>query len=605
MAEPSKLRVSELDFNEIRNNLKSFLKSQDKFKDYNFEGSVISSLLDVFAYNTHYNSFYLNMIANEMFLDSAVTRSGLVSLSKLLGYTPRSRVGATANVNLTITPTDAPTNIIVSKNTKFNADIDGINYTFITDKAYSGFANNQNIAVTIPNVTLVEGEPLRFTHTVDTSIENQRFVVPNRGVDHQSIKITLQESESDTRKSVYEKATDLLESNSSSNIFFIEEGTDFFTEIKFGDGVLGNDLKNGNIILIDYNLTSGILGNGANVFSVATTAGGYPSVTVTTNSPSTGGADEETLNSIRFNAPKHFSAQNRAVTKEDYRRLILREYPLAESVIVYGGEDADPPKFGTVYVGIKPRDGLFISSSIKEGIKNNIIRKYNVASITPEFVDVDFLNINLVSQIKIDTRLTQKTPQILKRNVLDTIKKYQQTSLNEFTETFRISQLSRAIDDTDASILGNDSSISLKKELIPNLTVALDYIINFSNELYHPYTNFEGTLTSTEFTFIDDFDVVRPNCKFDDDKGDVRIFRMQDGQKVIVNAIAGTIDYDSGRIQLNNFKPESFAGNSLDIKVIPLNSDLQAKNNQIILINERDVNLSLFDLSTTVETSEV
>ena len=482
MAEPSKLRVSELDFNELRNNLKSFLKSQDKFKDYNFEGSVISSLLDVFAYNTHYNSFYLNMIANEMFIDSAVTRSGMVSLSKLLGYTPRSRVGATANVNLTITPTDSPTNIIVSKNTKFNADIDGINYTFITDKSYSGFANNQNIAVTIPNVTLLEGEPLRFTHTVDTSIENQRFVIPNRGVDHQSIKITLQESESDTRKSVYDKASDLLEANSSSNIFFIEEGTDFFTEIKFGDGVLGNDLKNGNIILIDYNLTSGVLGNGANVFTVATTAGGYPSVVVSTNSPSTGGADEETLNSIRFNAPKHFSAQNRAVTKEDYRRLILREYPLAESVIVYGGEEADPPKFGTVYVGIKPREGLFISSSIKEGIKNNIIRKYNVASISPEFVDVDYLNVNLTSQVKIDTRLTQKTPQILKRNILDTIKKYQQTSLNEFTETFRISQLSRAIDDTDASILGNDSSISLKKELIPNLTVALDYVINFSNE---------------------------------------------------------------------------------------------------------------------------
>ena len=173
------------------------------------------------------------------------------------------------------------------------------------------------------------------------------------------------------------------------------------------------------------------------------------------------------------------------------------------------------------------------------------------------------------------------------------------------TETFRISQLSRAIDDTDDAILGNDSSITLKKELIPNLTVALDYIINFSNELYHPYTNFEGTLTSTDFTFIDDFDVVRENCKFDDSKGDVRIFRMQDGQKVIVNALAGTIDYITGRVQINNFKPESFVGNSLDIKTIPLNSDLQAKNNQIILINEQDINLSIFDISTTVETSEV
>lgn len=605
MAEPSKLRVSELDFNEIRNNLKTFLKAQDTFKDYNFEGSVISSVLDLLAYNTHYNSFYLNMVANEMFLDTAVTRSGLVSLSKLIGYTPKSRTSSQANVNLIITPTDSPANIIVSKGTKFNADIDGINYTFTTDKSYSAPANNQNIAVTIPNVTLREGEQLRFTHTVDTTLEDQRFVIPNRGVDHQSISVIIQESQSDTRKSVYDKASDLLEANSTSNIFFVEEGTDFFTEIKFGDGVLGNDLKTGNIVLIDYTLSSGVLGNGANVFTVATTAGGYPGVTVSTNEPSTGGSDEETLNSIRFNAPKHFSAQNRAVTKEDYKRLILREYPLAESVVVYGGEDADPPKFGTVYIGIKPREGLFISSSIKEGIKNNIIRKYNVASISPEFVDIDYLNIELTSQVKIDSRLTQKTPQLLKRNILDAIRKYQNTSLNEFTETFRISQLSRAIDDAESAILGNDSSISLKKELTPNVTVALDYVVNFSNELYHPYLNFEGTLTSTNFSFMDDFNVVRENCKFDDSKGDLRIFRMQDDQKVIVNALAGTVNYDTGRIQINNFKPESFDGQTLDIKVLPKNSDLQAKNNQIILINERDVNLSIFDLSTTTEQSEV
>ena len=232
MAEPSKLRVSELDFNEIRNNLKTFLKAQDTFKDYNFEGSVISSVLDLLAYNTHYNSFYLNMVANEMFLDTAVTRSGLVSLSKLIGYTPKSRTSSQANVNLIITPTDSPANIIVSKGTKFNADIDGINYTFTTDKSYSAPANNQNIAVTIPNVTLREGEQLRFTHTVDTTLEDQRFVVPNRGVDHQSISVIIQESQSDTRKSVYDKASDLLEANSTSNIFFVEEGTDFFTEIK-------------------------------------------------------------------------------------------------------------------------------------------------------------------------------------------------------------------------------------------------------------------------------------------------------------------------------------------------------------------------------------
>lgn len=603
--EPSKLRVSELDFSEIKNNFKEFLKSQDEFRDYNFEGSVISTLLDLLSYNTHYNSYYLNMIANEMFIDSAVTRTSVVSLAKMLGYTPRSRIGARANVNITITPNDNPSNIILSKNTKFNTQINGVNFVFVTDKSYTAAANNSNLAVTIRNVTLVEGEPLSYRYTVDLANDNQKFIIPNRGVDHSTISVVVQESDTDVRKSSYQQATDLIDVSSTSNVYFVEETSDFRTELTFGDGIIGNKLKNRNIVIVNYNLCSGVLANRANNFTVATTAGGYGTVTVTTNQSATGGSDEETLNSIRFNAPKNYGTQNRAVTKNDYQRLIQRDYPYAESVVVYGGEEADPPQFGKVFIGIKPREGLFLSSSIKETIANNIIKKYNVASVTPEFVDIDYINLGISSRIKYDSRLTSKTTQILRRNVLDAILRYKNQNLNQFEQTFRISQLQRFIDESEGSILGNDTEIEIKKQLTPNLTVQLDYLINFNNELYHPYSNFIGTLTSTVFTYQDDFDVIRTDCRFDDDDGVIRIYRISDGQKIILNANAGTIDYQTGRVLILSFKPESYRGNTLDLIVKPLNKDFLAKNEQILLINEGDINLTLYDSATTVSKIEV
>lgn len=603
--EPSKLRISELDFQQIKENFKEFLRNQDEFRDYNFDGSVISTLLDLLSYNTHYNSYYLNMIANEMFIDSAVTRTSMVSLAKMIGYTPRSRLGARANVNITVTPNDNPSNIVISKNTKFNSQIDGVNFLFVTDRSYTAFANNQNLAVTIPNVTLVEGEPLSYRYTVDGQNDNQKFVIPNRGVDHTTISVVVQESSTDTRKSSYTLATDLLDVGASSNVYFIEETSDFKTEIVFGDGVLGNKLKNQNIVLVNYNLCSGALANRANTFTVATTAGGYDTVTVRTNTPATGGADEESLNSIRFNAPKNYGVQNRAVTKNDYQRLIQRDYPYAESVVIYGGEDSDPPEFGKVFIGIKPREGLFLSSSIKETIINNIVGKYNVASITPEFVDIDYVNLVLSSDVKYDSRLTVKTAQILKKNVLSAIQKYKVNTLNQFEQTFRISQLQRAIDDAEGAILGNDTEIEIKKKLTPNLTVQLDYLINFNNQLYHPYSNFMGTLTSTAFTYKDDFEVVRTDCRFDDDNGTLRIYRISDGQKIIINANAGTVDYETGRVLILTFKPESYQGTSLDIIVKPRNNDFQTKNAQILLIDENDIRLSFFDSSTTVSNVEV
>ena len=302
MAEATKLRVSELDFDQIKTNFKSFLKEQDIFRDYNQDGSVISQLLDILAYNTHYNAFYLNMVANEMYIDSATTRNAMISLSKLLGYTPKSRTGATANVNISITPDDAPANITVVKNTQFNTVINGVNFSFVTDKSYSTTANSDNSTVTISNVTLIEGDPLTYRYTANTQDSSQRFTIPNRGVDHSTVSISIKENSFTTELSPYTLASDLLGVSSTSNVFFIEEASDFKTDIKFGDGVLGRKLKSGNIVIIDYNVCAGVMGNGANNFSVATTVGGYSTATVSTNSKAEGGSDEETINYIRFSS---------------------------------------------------------------------------------------------------------------------------------------------------------------------------------------------------------------------------------------------------------------------------------------------------------------
>ena len=248
MAEATKLRVSELDFDEIKANFKSFLKEQDIFRDYNSDGSVIAQLLDILAYNTHYNAFYLNMIANEMFIDSATTRNAMISLSKLLGYTPKSRTGAKANVSISITPDDSPSNITIAKNTVFNSVIEGINYSFVTDQSYSTTANADNSVVTISNVSLIEGDPLTYRYTANTQDSSQRFTIPKRGVDHSTVSVSIKENSFTTTLSPYTLATDLLEVSSTSNVFFIEEGSDFKTDIKFGDGVLGRKLKSGNIV---------------------------------------------------------------------------------------------------------------------------------------------------------------------------------------------------------------------------------------------------------------------------------------------------------------------------------------------------------------------
>jgi len=606
MTEATKLRVSELDFDQIKTNFKSFLKEQDVFRDYNLEGSNISIILDILAYNTHYNAFYLNMVANEMFIDSATTRNAMISLSKLLGYVPKSRTAAKANVNIAITPNDAPANITIAKNTKFSSSINGVNYTFVSDQSYSTTANSDNATVTVQNVSLIEGDPLTFKYTANTQDSSQRFSVPNKGVDHSTITVSIKENSFTTELSPYTQATDLLDISSTSNVFFIEEGSDFLTEIKFGDGVLGRKLKTGNIVIIDYNVCSGVLGNGANNFTVATTVGGYSTATLATNSKAEGGSDEESINSIRFNAPKHYNTQNRAVTKDDYKRIVLRDYPLAESIVVYGGEEADPPQYGKVFIGIKPKSGLYLTDSVKTNIKDNILKKYNVASITPEFVDLDYIYVLLTSTVNFDSRKTTKTSQTLRSSLINSINTYVLEDLYKFEQTFRLSKLQTRIDEADNSILGNESNIRLKKIFIPTLNTKLSYDLRFNNAIYHPHTGHAPALSSTAFSINDEKDVLREDCKIKDMNSMLKVYRTDnEGKEHIVRENIGTIDYITGKVLINSFDPASYTGAEISITIIPVLSDVLSLREQLITIQESDINLKMNDTSLVTKQDQV
>ena len=596
MASPSNLKLTGLDFDELKDNFKNYLATQNEFTDYDSTGSAFSVLLDVLAYNSHLNAFYLNMVANEMFLDTAINRNSLMSLSKMLGYLPKSRKSSYANVTVSVTPNDNPSNITIAKNTRFKSDINGITFTFVTDQSYSAVANG-NSTVTIPNIKLVQGEPLTFRYTANTSDNSIKYKIPNTGVDTDSITVTLQESDENTTQSSYTLATDLLDINSTSNVFFIEPDADDTFQVKFGDGILGRSEKTGNIVIIGYNITNGVLGNGARIFNPVSTVGGYAGATVTTISSSVGGSNEETNDNIRFNAPKHYEVQNRAVTANDYKRIISREYPQAESVIVYGGENADPPQFGKVFIGVKPKSGLAITTSVKDFIRD-VLKKYNVGSITPEFVDIDYIYPILTLTVNYDSRFTNKTTSVLRQDVLNSLTSYSTNELQEFSKQLRISKLTRTIDDTNNSIVGNELSLKLKKSFNPTLNQKLNYTIRFSNPIHHPHAGHLGAITSTEFTILDGENISRSGCKFDDLDGVIRIFRIVDGNKQIVYENQGTVDYDKGEILLSLFNPTAYVGASLDIIVNPQNQDVQPLREQVVLISESNVNITMNDVSS-------
>jgi len=529
------------------------------------------------AYNTHYNAYYLNMIGNEMFLDTAQQRDSVVSRAKELGYTPISSRGATANVQLTFTGvnTDVP-RFTIPEGATFTTTIDDIAYTYVTDQAYSV----ENVRDTyIKNIDITEGEPLTHRFTVSSN-DPVRYIIPNAGVDTRSIKVRVQTSSADTSNTVFTKATNVTSVKSTSPVFYLNETNDRKYELTFGDGVLGKALVDGNIVIVDYRICNGTVTNGANTFSVDSlgVTEAYTSVSLSLNTAARGGRAQETIDSVKFNAPKNFEAQNRLVTKNDYINIITQENSDLESVVAFGGEDADSPVFGKVYIAAKPFGERFLTISRKNQIRASIVDRTPL-SIDPVFVDAEYLFIVPTVNVNYDLTTTTLTQKSLEALVKTAVTNYSTDSLGRFGKKLRYSRLLRSLDNLDPSILNNTVSIKMSKRFSPSITTTQKVALEFRNPIE------KGTLDSTQFTYSGF------TCFLDDDSlGNVNIYRYtQDKTKVNVVVNAGTINYVTGKVEIENFAPTAFTGTEIKVDVIPELLDVTPVRQQILLIESNDI----------------
>jgi nitrate reductase NapAB chaperone NapD len=582
MAANSVISVTSLDFDAIKASMKSYISSKPEFTDYNFEGSTISMLLDLLAYNTYQNAFYTSMVGNEMFLDSAQLRESVVSRAKMLGYTPRSARGASTTLSVTITPNDAPDSITVAKNTEWQATVDGETYKFVTPDAY---IITPAAGVYSSTITITEGRPVTHRWTVDSN-NPVRYIIPNESVDTTSLVVDIQNSSEDSTLTRYTLASDITQVYANSAVYFLQETDDQQYEIYFGDDVIGKQPDNGNIIIAQYRICNGTIGNDISTFTDPSTLGGYSTFTATVNASTSGGANNESINSIKFNAPKNFAAQNRAVLAEDYKRIILRENGDFSSVNVWGGEDNTPPVYGKVYISVKPTTGNLISQNRKNQIKAQL-KRYNILSIDPEFVDATYLYIRPTVTVRYDPTLTTLTAAQVQTKVLNAIVSFETNNLGTFSNNkFRFSRFTRAIDDTDPSIVSNKTTIQMEKRFVPSTSQATTYRLAFSNPIDEPvsigHTTHAGShhISSSAFTFSG-----KTAYLDDDGEGVVRSYYIQDSTSVVyLNETLGTVDYNTGLITLNSFFPTSISGAEMSIYADPLNNDINAVRNQILLI---------------------
>ena len=460
-----KLEVSELDFDKIKANLKTFLQSQTQFQDYDFEGSGLSILLDVLSYNTHYLSYIANMGMNEMYLDSADIRKNIVSLAKMLGYTPTSPRAPRASVDILINGATG-SSVTMQKGTIFTTTVETVDYQYVT---------NEDITITpvdgiykFNNVTLYEGTLVTFKYTYDINDTDQKFVIPSAFVDTSTLKVTVQNSNTDTTQAVYNLVGGYNSVASDSKVYFIQEGSSNKYEIYFGDGVTGKKLEDGNVIILEYVITNTVNSNGASKFALSGNIGGFTNVTITTESNSSGGAIGETNESIKFNAPLQYGAQDRAVTATDYETLVKSIYPNALSVSAWGGEDDETPQYGVVNISIKAKSGSTLTDTTKADIVTQL-RPFNVASVRPVIKDPETTSVLITSNVKYDAKATAKTADTIKADVIDKLIAYNASTLQKFDSVFRFSKVTGLIDSTDESILSNITTVKIRKNLTPIL----------------------------------------------------------------------------------------------------------------------------------------
>lgn len=595
---PKNIQVSELDFDSIKKSMVTYMKSNDTFKDYDFESSALSTIMDLLAFNTHYSSYYLNMVANEMFLDTARMRDNVVSKAKLLGYTPKSNTAAEAVLSVTFRAV-APSaelssfGVKVTRDIEFSASVDGVTYTFVPKvnriavRSSEPTLNSSNVYETLYTITdlvVVQGEQVTETFIVDSTDPNQKFILLNETIDTSTINVLVQPNIDENTYTEFKKETDNMSLTDIDATYFLQESTNGRFEIYFGDNVLGKGIETGNKIIVTYLSTAGAAPNGAAAILLKKHAlkdiarqGGVSNVTVVTSA--VGGSDKETLDSIKFYAPKSFEGQNRAVTLRDYRQIVPKIYPQAKSVNVWGGEDNVPAYFGKVFISIRPNVGTILSDYEKVNIQNKLKSDYSILTITPEIVDPDYTFLILTSKVKYDNESTLLTAEELKTKVEAAIVSYNDTYVNEFNSYFRYSNLITKIDASDAAITNNVTTIELLNPEVVNTNTKYTYNFNFNNPLK------QGTLSSNGFMIAGNSNNIYAEDALD---GTLKFYYMNGTIKVYVTTLKGTINYTSGLVTINDAtitSIESGTGNDLYIKVTPADMDIFPKRNQVLVID--------------------
>ena len=589
-----RLRVTELDFDEIKENLKLFLKAQEEFKDYDFDGSGMNILLDTLAYNTHYLGYNANMLANEMFLDSASLRSSIVSHAKQLGYEVQSARAAKAILSISV-KTSAAT-LTMSAGTKFSTTLDGDTYNFVTttDITKPKFGNSVNF----DSVEVFEGTFIETRYAVDTSDLEQRFILRDNRADTSTLTVKVINSATDSTTTTYTKATDITQLANNSTVYFLQEVEGGKFEVYFGDGVVSKAVEDGNIVSLSYVVTNKSEANGASSFTAPSTIGGQTDITLTTILRATGGAEPESLKSIKLNAPLNYAAQGRAVTTSDYETFVRQLFPNTQAVSVFGGEEGsfDPstgvsstPEYGKVFISVTSTTGANLTSTQKTQLVNDL-KPYTIASITPEIVDPETTFIRLNSQVKFDSSATTDNADAIVTDITTALTNYNTGTLQTFNSQYRASAVSRLLDESNAAILNNTTTVKLSKFFTPSLGSTTSYNQSFNNALLNPESGYlaatGGILTSSGFKVGTD---TTSEFFFDDDgEGNLRRYSLVGTTRSYADSQAGTIDYTSGVIKINNINITAISNvddatsTQIRLVVTPNSNDIVPVRNQIL-----------------------
>lgn len=572
-----RINVTSLDFDDIKNSLKDYLRGQTTFQDYDFEGSGMSVLLDVLAYNTHYNALYNNLAINEMFLDSARKRNSVVSIARELGYMPQSAQCASAIVNITCSRSSQTSiQYYIPVGTPFTTIVDGTTYTFYTQSELLSPATTAT-TYTFSGVVLIE-KSNQFTHNY-SFVSSSGYLIPNQYADLSTLIVTV-------NGSPYTSTSNITEVDSTSKVYWTKELDDNQYEIIFGNGVIGYMPAVGDIISISYAVSSLDVVNGARVFNFSGTPQSGVSYLITTVSPASNGSYPEDIESIRFNAPRSYASQNRAVSANDYKAHIQSNFQEAKSVAVWGGEDNYPPEYGKVFVCVKPKSSDYLTTSQKDYIISDILSNKNVMTVTPTILDPEYINLIVTTTVYYNDLVTTRSADSIKSVVVDAINNYNITTLQQFDGIFKFSKYSKTVDESEPSIVSNITTLYLKKLVTPKFNIPATYTINLLNPIYFSGAA-EDIITSSGFYVSGSTNV---HYLVDDGVGNMMMYYVDNtGTRYIIDSNIGTVDYTKGIIAVNSLNISALEGDYFVFYIKPSSNDVVSTLHQIVQISMDDL----------------